>query len=296
MATSASVRRARRRAADADRRRRRCRGRRARPRAGGRRSSSDLGPELQRRLLDGGAEDRPAAAAAGAEGVGRLAGVALVDGDRRRTAAPRCSATSWAVVVSRPWPCEPEPRYTSTLPSGWMRMCAGSVAVDAASPTAARCTGRCRCRRAARRPARLVASRGTRRSRPWRPPVRGSPRARRRSSGQADRQRVGQLVALQDVAPPQLERVDAQPPGRGCRWPVRGRTSRSATGLGTAPAGTCSCRPSCDVIASFGMRYGPVKMMAAIIAALGTSGYAPTSSRWSTADPEDACRRRRQPR
>ena len=24
-------------------------------------------------------------------------------------ATPRCSATSWAVVVSMPWPCEPEP-------------------------------------------------------------------------------------------------------------------------------------------------------------------------------------------
>ena len=42
-------------------------------------------------------------------------------------ATPRNSLTSCAVVVSRPWPCDPEPRYTSTVPSGWTRRCAGSV-------------------------------------------------------------------------------------------------------------------------------------------------------------------------
>jgi hypothetical protein len=41
---------------------------------------------------------------------------------------PRFSATSCAVVVSRPWPCEPDPMNTSTRPSGCMRTCAGSLA------------------------------------------------------------------------------------------------------------------------------------------------------------------------
>ena len=41
----------------------------------------------------------------------------------------------------------------------------------------------------------------------------------------------------------------------------------------------------CDSNASFGMRYGPVKMTAPMAAALPAIGYAPTSSRWSAAIP-----------
>ena len=44
---------------------------------------------------------------------------------------PRNSAASCAVVVSRPWPCAPEPMNTSTRPSGCMRRWAGSLLVGA---------------------------------------------------------------------------------------------------------------------------------------------------------------------
>ena len=155
---------------------------RARPPSGARRSRPPCCRSTAAAPLDRGTEDRTAAAAARPERVGRLAGVALCT-VTSSNATPRNSLTSCAVVVSRPCPCDPEPRYTSTVPSGWTRMCAGSVlygpimlcgSMYRPMPDAEEASGR-----------ELLAllTRGTRRSRPSTRPARASPRVTRRTGG-----------------------------------------------------------------------------------------------------------------
>ena len=100
----------------------------------------------------------------------------------------------------------------------------------------------------------------------------------------AARQRVRQLVALKHVAAAQLERVDVELAGERsiacsrkyvsiCHGPRYGAREHVLVNA------------DCDSNASFGIRYGPVKITAPMAAALPASGYAPTSSRWSAAMP-----------
>ena len=50
--------------------------------------------------------------------------------------APRCSATTWASVVSRPWPCEAMPNVAVMAPVESMRTIAVSVPVLIGMPGA----------------------------------------------------------------------------------------------------------------------------------------------------------------
>ena len=71
----------------------------------------------------------------------------------------------------------------------------------------------------------------------------------------------GRSASCDDVAPAQLERVDAELAGDG-RSSARGRRSRSSTGRGRARARTCWCRRPGPRTPIRGIRYGPGKSIA----------------------------------
>ena len=267
------------------RRRRRCR--RARPPAGGRRSRSPSAgaaaprPGSRRRRI--GPLRLPPVPNAN----GRLVGVALVHRDvvERRRRGTRL--TSCAVVVSRPCPCDPEPRYTSTVPSGWTRM------VRRLGAVAARSCSDGSMYRPMPTPRQPPSPRAARLLGAERVVVEHRRGLLERLGGRhVDRRRCraavvyGKLVARDHVAAAQLERVDAEPRGDDVdHLLARAGLHHPRPAVGAAPAGVGAHGLRLEARAS-GCGTGPVKMTAAHRGgAAGADGNAPTSSRWSTSTP-----------
>ena len=219
------------------------------------RPREELRAGVLRRRLDGEAHQRRRARGARGAVVGDRRRVALHQVDPRpapRPSRPRRSARGpWTSPGRSPW----SPQVTVTDPSAWTRR------TDVVIGLRARVRGGDADRLAAARARRARPSRARRRPAACR---------RARSASMPRTFGHGRSPGLSDVAPPDLERVEAQPLRRlvHLRFARERHLGRPEAAERARPA-PCSCRPTAQVTSSAGIRYGPPIRLAALRATSG---------------------------